>query len=112
MESQVADLKLWPLLLKKFRYQISELGISKQEIATRELIHHQPLFNEEWFAEEEDQEKVVELMATAVVNRAKASQNLPLHYAPQFSPGRCSPIEAGTPRPRTQAYDSKQLTSV
>ena len=86
MESQVADLKLWPFLLKKFRYQISELGISKQEIATRELIHHQPLFNEEWFAEEEDQEKVVELMATAVVKRARSK--------PELAPSLCSTILA------------------
>ena len=76
MDSQLADTKLWPFLVQRFRQQVHKLGISKQDLATRELIHQEPLFDERWFAKEKDHEEVIELMARAVVQRAEVKPEL------------------------------------
>lgn len=76
LESQSADAQLWPLLLNRFQTQVEDQQISKQEIATRELIHREPLFNIDWFTQRRDSDEVVELMAKAIVSRSRVKPSL------------------------------------
>jgi len=75
-DSQLADLKLWPHLCKRFQQQLKSLKVSRVEVATRDLIHARELFDEKWFSGERDINEVTTLMVESIINRIKLQPKL------------------------------------
>jgi hypothetical protein len=76
MESQHVDLALWPRLNERFRLQMQSLRISKQDVEVRKLISDEALFSPRWFSDNKDNQEVIELMATSIVNRVRRQPKL------------------------------------
>ncbi len=75
-ETQSSDLKLWKQIKARFRSQVSEYQIGKRDLAVREALQGQPLFNPAWFSEENmanHESRVLETIAKSLAQRAAKS---------------------------------------
>lgn len=74
--SQRVDSALWPVIIGRFQKQLQMLGASKHDIAVRELIHSQALFDPSWFCSGLSDKSLLERMAKSIVLRSRVKPRL------------------------------------
>lgn len=78
-ETQVSDLKLWKQIKKRFRAQVERHQITKKDVAVREAIHAQPLYNPGWFTQDNivsNESRLIKTMARSLAQRASEHREL------------------------------------
>lgn len=78
-ETQASDLRLWKHLKKRFQQQLKQFQVTERDVAIRDAIQGEPLFNPMWFTKDNllNQEKrLLKTMARSVAQRAQKHRDL------------------------------------